>query len=342
MTDFNQNKKILKYLTLFFGGFLLATDVFFLIFGILYDMPLMRYVIYFKLVLNTSNMYFIINKHYLISNVIIYTVILGFMITGVICSGTGDCFQLYALGMLACISYNGYMHNRVLHKELPFALLIAIHVLCYTGVYIYAANSDPLYEIPEIAHRILIVFNSVATFAIVIIYVCLFHRMAIKSEEMLERMALVDNLTGLYNRHYLLSILDNSENEKTDNCWIAMLDIDNFKAVNDTYGHNCGDYILHEVAETARQTCKDCTVCRWGGEEFIILCEKQGCGTGQLETLRKKIADRTFSYENRTLSITVTIGVSGYDSNMNNDAWISKADEKLYFGKSNGKNQVVL
>ena len=130
--------------------------------------------------------------------------------------------------MLACISYNGYMHNRVLHKELPFALLIVIHVLCYTGVYIYAANSDPLYEIPEIAHRILIGFNSVATFAIVIIYICLFHRTAIKSEEMLEKMALVDNLTGLYNRHYLLSILDNSENEKTEDSWIAMLDIDNF------------------------------------------------------------------------------------------------------------------
>ena len=61
-----------------------------------------------------------------------------------------------------------------------------------------------------------------------------------------------------------------------------------------------------------------------------------------LETLRKKIENEIFRYEDSSLNITVTIGVSAYSSEINNDAWISKADEKLYYGKSNGRNQVVI
>jgi diguanylate cyclase (GGDEF)-like protein len=159
---------------------------------------------------------------------------------------------------------------------------------------------------------------------------------------MLEKMALMDNLTGLYNRHYLLAVLDSMEIENPEDCWIAMLDIDNFKKVNDTYGHNCGDYILREVAGYAHQTCDKCTVCRWGGEEFIILSAKSGCSTDILETLRKKIEDEEFHFEDSTLKITVTIGASAYSGDISNDAWISNADEKLYYGKTNGKNQVVL
>lgn len=92
----------------------------------------------------------------------------------------------------------------------------------------------------------------------------------------------------------------------------------------------------------AQETCKDCIVCRWGGEEFIILSISKNCTTDLLETLRKKIADEKFRFEGNELRITVTIGVSDYDDSLTNDAWISKADEKLYFGKSNGKNQVVV
>ena len=176
-----KNKVLIEKLTLFFGGFLLFTDVFFLLVAISADMPLMRYVIYVKLVINTTNIYLILKKHYLVSTVIIFSVILGFMIVGLVCVGTEAAFQLYALGMLACISYNGYMHNRVLKKELPFALMIAIHVLCYAGVYIYSGFYEPLYIIPEKASDILIIFNSVATFGIVILFICLFHHVAINT-----------------------------------------------------------------------------------------------------------------------------------------------------------------
>lgn len=340
MNDTNQNTALIKNLTLFFGGFLLFTDVFFLLFGIMYDMPLIRYVIYVKLVVNTSNIYLILKKHYLISTLIIYTVILAMMIAGVVSMGTRPAFQIYALGMLVCISYNSYMHKRVLKKELPFVPILAVHVLAYAGVYAYARNNEPLYEVPQSAVDILVPFNSVASFSIVILYVWMFHNVAIRSEEKLEEMAMRDNLTGLYNRHFLLGTLDNMTINASKERWLALLDIDDFKNVNDTYGHNCGDYILHRVAEIAQEVCSGCIICRWGGEEFIILSSVND-STGLLESLRQRIADEEFSYDRTTLHITVTIGVASYDEEMTIDGWISKADERLYSGKSSGKNKVV-
>ncbi len=333
---------LIKNLTLFFGGFLLFTDVFFLIMGIIYDMPVMRYVIYVKLVINTTNIFLILKEHYLLSTGIIYGVILGFMVVGVICTGTTPAFQLYAPGMLVCISYNGYLHKRILKKELPLVMLIAVHILCYIVMYIYAGLAEPLYDIPKSAVIIFVIFNSMATFSIVTIYVLLFHNVAISSEEKLERTALVDNLTGLCNRHYLLAAMDSLQGVSPENTWLAILDIDDFKKINDTYGHNCGDYTLQTVADILKQTCRDCIICRWGGEEFIIVSNSPECETDIAEQLRKNIAAESFRFEKYSFKVTVTIGVSFYDSTLTNDQWISKSDEKLYFGKKNGKNRVVI
>ncbi len=164
----------------------------------------------------------------------------------------------------------------------------------------------------------------------------MFHNVAIRSEEKLEEMAMRDNLTGLYNRHFLLGTLDNMSIGASKERWLALLDIDDFKNVNDTYGHNCGDYILHRVAEIAQEVCSGCIICRWGGEEFIILSSVND-STGLVESLRQRISDEEFSYDTTTLHITVTIGVASYDEEMTNDGWISKADERLY----SGKNKVV-
>ncbi len=341
MNETNDKTALLRNLTLFFGGFLLFTDVFYLTMGILYEMPIIRYVIYFKLALNTTNLYFILHKRYLLATAIFYTVVVGFMIVGVVCMGTVPGFQLFAVGMLFCVSYNGYLHKRILKKELPLPLLFAIHAACYAGVYIYARTHEPIYDLPRSGEDILIFFNSAATFGTVIIYGWLFHNVAIRSEEKLEAVALVDHLTGLYNRHYFLAYLARMELETQPKTWLAILDIDDFKYVNDTYGHNGGDVVLHEVAQIARQICRDCIVCRWGGEEFIILASKPDCGTELLEILRSRIAAETFRHENREIHITITIGAAQYDSGLTNDGWISKADQNLYTGKHNGKDQVV-
>ncbi|MCR5625347.1 MAG: GGDEF domain-containing protein [Lachnospiraceae bacterium] len=342
MNKLDKENIFIKDLTLLFGIVLLFTDVFFLVFGIIYDLPLIRYLIYVKLVINSTNIVLILKKHYLISTVIIYSVILLMMIVGIISLGLKPLFQVYSLGMLVCISYNCYLHDRVLKKQLPMFPTIAIHVISYAVMYIYGTINEPLYRISETGENVLIAFNSIVAFAIVILYVYLYHYVATNSEEKLEKMAMVDNLTGLYNRHYLLGSLESREKAALENSWLAILDIDDFKKVNDTYGHNCGDYILHQMAKITEQVCTDCIVCRWGGEEFIVISTNETIKTDILEKLRKKIESEEFKYEGDTLHITITIGVKSYDKSLSNDSWISAADEKLYLGKKNGKNRVVI
>jgi diguanylate cyclase (GGDEF)-like protein len=150
-----------------------------------------------------------------------------------------------------------------------------------------------------------------------------------------------DLMTGLFNRRFFEHIMQRNKDENENKYTIAIFDIDDFKKVNDTYGHNCGDYILHRIAEMTQQICKDCVVCRWGGEEFVILSTENKDNKKVLEKLCKKIEDEELRFEEQTLRITVTIGVADYDNSRSNDLWISAADEKLYYGKNNGKNQVV-
>ena len=89
-------------------------------------------------------------------------------------------------------------------------------------------------------------------------------------ENQLKQTALIDRLTGLYNRHYMVGRLESAVKENGPHS-VAMIDIDDFKKINDRYGHNAGDYVLVNVARILKNICRDCKVSRWGGEEFLIL-----------------------------------------------------------------------
>ncbi len=163
-----------------------------------------------------------------------------------------------------------------------------------------------------------------------------------RTENKLEDIALRDKLTGLYNRHYFFSLMSEKSPGDFKNYWIAILDIDNFKEVNDTYGHNCGDYVLKCIAAIVNDCFSDGTVCRWGGEEFIILAQNEKSPVSLLEEMRQIISDNLMIFEENKIRVTVTVGVEQYSENLGIDKWISCADAKLYEGKINGKNKIVL
>ena len=122
-----------------------------------------------------------------------------------------------------------------------------------------------------------------------------------------------------------------------------MSDIDNFKKINDQYGHNAGDYILVSIANILREACDDIIVSRWGGEEFLILVS--GIDEDQvlagIEKLRKNIESEDFVFEDRHIKVTITSGVAARAKGQSIDNWINDADNKLYTGKNTGKNKVV-
>lgn len=155
----------------------------------------------------------------------------------------------------------------------------------------------------------------------------------------------IDPLTGLYNRNQfeicLAQEFNRGQRYKTPFS-IAMIDIDYFKKVNDTFGHQFGDYVICEISKIIQNSLrKTDTVYRYGGEEIVIVMPETNKEQAQLplEKLRKTIETHSFKGE----KITVSIGVSNYTENFHTKTEVlKKADDMLYKAKQNGRNQIYL
>ena len=164
----------------------------------------------------------------------------------------------------------------------------------------------------------------------------------------LEQLSKLDPLTGLYNRRHIIEKMEEERLRflRYDTSFsLIILDIDYFKRVNDTYGHDCGDYVLVQVANKMRQLLRqqDC-LARWGGEEFLILMpETDADGARALaERLRQSIHDMGLDYNGIYLHVTVTLGICQYVHELSIDEIIMRADRALYRGKKRGRDCVVI
>lgn len=163
-------------------------------------------------------------------------------------------------------------------------------------------------------------------------------------ESELEYLANNDPLTGLKNRRYYFKKLG-IMHEKSWTGFICMFDIDHFKRINDTYGHDTGDQVLIGFSKLARDHFEPLTeVCRYGGEEFLthIPIIDEAKAEAFVEEFRQKSAALEFSSpDGQHFSITISIGVARAEGNTAVDLIISRADKALYQSKGNGRNQVT-
>jgi len=172
----------------------------------------------------------------------------------------------------------------------------------------------------------------------------------LKLRETLQYQSTCDPLTQLYNRRYLLDHLGREfcrASRDGSTIVILMLDVDNFKRFNDTYGHEAGDLVLREVGALLRQSFRSADItCRYGGEEFLIALvntsEKEGLV--KAEEIRRKISELVVILGQQPLgNITVSIGVATYsDESDSIERLLSSADQALYAAKAAGRNRVVL
>jgi len=172
-----------------------------------------------------------------------------------------------------------------------------------------------------------------------------------ESKNELLLLASEDPLTKLYNRRYLYNTaeysLELAKRNKTD-ISIIILDIDNFKSVNDTYGHQFGDTVLMSLAKKLQELSrKSDIVARWGGEEFLILFSQTNmeCALKKSEKIRKEVEKLVVNLEDgKELKFTISVGVSQIEikSDTTIELAIGRADEALYEAKHNGKNKVCV
>jgi len=170
------------------------------------------------------------------------------------------------------------------------------------------------------------------------------------SRNELERQALTDPMTKLYNRRYLAEITQHMlglMRRSSSELAVIMLDIDKFKNVNDTYGHQVGDEVIIKLAQTLQEhTRKSDVICRLGGEEFLVLLPETDVKGAMLkaETFRKEVEKLTMTLaDDITLKFTISLGVSQVRQDEENfDAAMNRADAALYEAKESGRNRVCL
>ncbi len=166
----------------------------------------------------------------------------------------------------------------------------------------------------------------------------------IEYNRQLQRQASIDPLTGLYNRRRTMEYLEKLLSSAGSQISICLCDIDHFKRVNDTYGHNMGDEVLKKISETFQKKLpSDTFISRWGGEEFLLIFphlngDEAGAALG---VLRQKINELTFNSGTEQFSISLTYGLVEYDFHSDITALLKEADEKLYIGKESGRDRIV-
>jgi two-component system cell cycle response regulator len=166
----------------------------------------------------------------------------------------------------------------------------------------------------------------------------------------LERLSISDGLTGLFNHRHIHDLLDEEferAGRSDDSVTIAMLDLDHFKAVNDSYGHQVGDRVLQQFADILRNTARDIDrIGRYGGEEFMVILPETDLaqGTVFVERVRREVARHDFLIgREEPLRMTVSAGVASYPHEMvaSPETLVRFADEALYAAKAAGRNRVV-
>jgi diguanylate cyclase (GGDEF)-like protein/PAS domain S-box-containing protein len=163
------------------------------------------------------------------------------------------------------------------------------------------------------------------------------------------RLSITDPLTGLYNRRYFFELAQNAFDEaRTDSrsLSILMIDIDQFKQVNDNYGHAVGDHVLRNVTERCRESLRIGEVMgRYGGEEFVVLISDAVLEDALqvAERLRSNISGQPIEVSGNQVLVTASFGVAEMDSNCRDlDSLIDRADQALYKAKSAGRNCVAV
>jgi diguanylate cyclase (GGDEF)-like protein len=168
----------------------------------------------------------------------------------------------------------------------------------------------------------------------------------LKEYEYKNNLIMIDELTGLYNRRFLFDYLDkeyNRSSRKNLNFSIAFIDLDDFKKINDTYGHNIGDRILKEFSEILKDVIRlEDIPARFGGEEFVLAMPDTDLNNAKLVTKRliAKIRKNVFS---NNINLTFSAGIACYPEHGDKvEEIIEKADQALYYSKRDGKNKISI
>lgn len=256
-------------------------------------------------------------------------------------------FALYSLMVIPISYYLAYMHPKIKNANFFCTILAVINL----GLMILP-GFFPEREIKEFdlglssfvsSFNFVVSALVITTFSAIYVYEIrgTMSNLSEKNDE-LNFLANYDPLTKLRNRHHISDVFGDYEKGTKPFC-VILGDIDDFKRINDTYSHDCGDKVLVTVSDVIRKNVGDKgVICRWGGEEILIIISGKSDECFELmENIRLEIQNYRMSFGIKQINVTMTFGFTDYSEEMSIEKLVSIADKRLYEGKRNGKNQIV-
>lgn len=278
----------------------------------------------------------------------VYVEILLHMILAIGVVGWSCGFQLYSFALILTIYYGDYICVKLNGKRMyPRRISIGVAVL-YVLLYLASHWVEPLCPLdnPNM-YPLLYLVNALFVIVFFIIYVENFECIVLQTETRLAEAAEKDELTGMSNRRNMQTSLNELfyRKDQVKEISIAILDIDDFKHVNDIYGHNAGDFILKGVAQKIYgKESESIHTCRWGGEEFLMLSVGEKAYenlSAAIQKVLEEVRNEKYQYEDNCIGVTVSAGVSKWSGKEKFEHTISRADGYLYEAKERGKDQYV-
>ena len=273
----------------------------------------------------------------------------------VILIGNDFGFSMY---FIAIIPLSFHLLNAVKSKKylLKAFILSSISFLLFATCYIISITHEPVYisNLINTFKPYIYLVNMLITFATLLASTILFYieinsayqSLYDKNQE-LDNLANTDPLTGLYNRRTMTVHVQNmyEDYHSTHKPFsLIVCDIDDFKKINDTYGHERGDEVLVKISSILSSLTRGLDfVCRWGGEEFIVFLRDIDKSTAHAtaERIRQEIEKTEIHFGDATIHVTMTFGVSCVTETDDYEKLFDLADSRMYDGKKSGKNKVV-
>ena len=268
-----------------------------------------------------------------------------FVIISTLYCGWDAGFTLYLIALATLVYFCPFDHKYIPYLFSLSELLIFFALKFFLVPQLFVTSSLHIQEL-----NFLYFMNAISSF-IIILYAALISNLSaettkqvlLEDNHTLKEIADHDQLTTLLSRHYLLDKIDQVD-ISSQNIVVIIADIDNFKSINDHYGHPCGDYILQTLALLIKSHLSEETdICRWGGEEFVIAAYHQNKEDVliQMKELCNIIHNYHFIYKKEPIHISMTFGMAYYDEKPTFNKLVELADKRLYQGKTNGKNIVI-
>lgn len=334
---------VLKMFFIINLAFLIAHSFLTIIFGY-FHINIMFYINIISIILY-SIVLITLNKTKSLNNLvyIISFELISHMILAVVCMGWSYGFQIYSFGIIPIIIFFDYLNKTSNKITISSIILTILTITSFFLLRIWTYYNNPIYDINnQFIEHFLYIANTISTIIFISIFIYYIMSLICKFENILYKNANFDTLTGLANRR----VIQNKEDilMKNEHLNVSILDIDDFKHINDTYGHNFGDEVLKQISlilKLQEKKLKDFTPIRYGGEEFLLIYNDDKSENEKLETLnaiRNEIQNLQLE---QNINVTVTLGTAFNKEKQSFEDLIKLADKRLYFGKENGKNQLV-